>query len=93
MVAELTCRAGVRTAGYARLGTARARDVLPPGRRISWPALNQIVCALRFFNGVTLGQAAVPERIAYAREPSRLPVVLSPDEVVRFLEASKAAPR
>jgi integrase/recombinase XerD len=24
---------------------------------ISWPALNQIVCALRFFYGVTLGQA------------------------------------
>jgi hypothetical protein len=23
---------------------------------ISWPALNQIVCALRFFYGVTLGQ-------------------------------------
>jgi integrase/recombinase XerD len=54
---------------------------------ISWPAVNQIVCALRFFYGVTLGQAIVPERIAYAREPSKLPVVLSTDEVVRFLEA------
>ena len=54
---------------------------------ISWPALNQIVCALRFFYGVTLGQATVPESIAYAREPSKLPVVLSADEVVRFLEA------
>src|SRR5262252_422693 len=53
---------------------------------ISWPALNQIVCALRFFYGVTLGQDTVPERIAYAREPSKLPVVLSADEVVRFLE-------
>ena len=31
--------------------------------------------------------AEVPERIAYAREPRRLPVVLSADEVVRFLEA------
>jgi site-specific recombinase XerD len=29
----------------------------------------------------------VPERIAYAREPSKLPAVLSADEVVRFLEA------
>ena len=37
---------------------------------ISWPGLNQIVCALRFFYGVTLGQATVPERIPYAREPS-----------------------
>ena len=32
---------------------------------ISWPALNQIVCALRFFYGVTLGLDTVPERIAY----------------------------
>ena len=48
---------------------------------ISWPALNQIVCALRFFYGVTLGQDTVAERIAYAREPSQLPVVLSADEV------------
>ena len=54
---------------------------------ISWPALNQIVCALRFFYGVTLGHHTVPERIAYAREPNKLPVVLSADEVVRFLEA------
>jgi site-specific recombinase XerD len=54
---------------------------------ISWPSLNQIVCALRFFYGVTLGQATIPERIAYAREPQKLPVVLSADEVVRFLEA------
>jgi len=54
---------------------------------ISWPSLNQIVCALRFFYGVTLGQATIPERIAYAREPQKLPVVRSADEVVRFLEA------
>ena len=54
---------------------------------MSWPALNQIVCALRFFYGVTLGHDAIPERISYAREPRRLPVVLSTDEVVRFLEA------
>ncbi len=36
---------------------------------------------------MTLGLAEVPERIAYAREPRRLPVVLSADEVVWFLEA------
>ena len=54
---------------------------------ISWPALNQIVCALRFFYGVTLSHGEIPERIPYAREPRKLPVVLSTDEVVRFLEA------
>lgn len=36
---------------------------------ISWPALNQTVCALRFFYGVTLDRAEVPERIVYARTP------------------------
>jgi integrase/recombinase XerD len=53
----------------------------------SWPALNQTVCALRFFYGVTLGHGEIPERIPYAREPHKLPVVLNADEVVRFLEA------
>jgi integrase/recombinase XerD len=54
---------------------------------ISWPALNQTVCALRFFYGVTLGHNEIPERIPYARNPRRLPEVLGADEVVRFLEA------
>jgi integrase/recombinase XerD len=51
------------------------------------PALNQTVCALRFFYGVTLGHGEIPERIPYAREPRKLPVVLNADEVVLFLEA------
>jgi integrase/recombinase XerD len=54
---------------------------------ISWPALNQTVCALRFFYGVTLGHTEIPERIPYARNPRGLPEVLGADEVVRFLEA------
>jgi site-specific recombinase XerD len=45
------------------------------------------VCALRFFYGVTLGRADALERIVAAREPQWLPVVLSSDETVRFLEA------
>jgi site-specific recombinase XerD len=54
---------------------------------ISWASLNQFVAGLRFFYGVTLGCPEIPERITYARQPRRLPVVLSADEVVRFLEA------
>jgi integrase/recombinase XerD len=49
--------------------------------------LNQTVCALRFFYGVTLGYSEIPERIPYARNPRGLPEVLGGDEVVRFLEA------
>ena len=72
-----------------RLGLedVRAFQVHLVSTGLSWPALNQTVCALRFFYGVTLGHTEIPERIAYARSPSTLPTVLSADEVVRFLEA------
>jgi len=72
-----------------RLGLedVRAYQVHLASKGVSWGSLNQAVCALRFFYGVTLGQATIPERIPYAREPRRLPTVLSADEVVRFLEA------
>src|SRR3954470_22598002 len=53
----------------------------------SWSHINQAVCALRFFYGVTLGWTDAFERIVAAREPQKLPVVLSADEIARFLEA------
>ena len=72
-----------------RLGLedVRAFQVHLVSQDISWPALNQTVCALRFFYGVTLDRGEIPERITYARTPRKLPVILSADEVVRFLEA------
>ena len=76
-----------RSPEHLDLEDVRAFQVHLVATGISWPALNQTVCALRFFYGVTLGHAEIPERIPYAREPRKLPVVLSADEVVRFLEA------
>lgn len=72
-----------------RLGLedVRAFQVHLVSSGLSWPALNQTVCALRFFFGVTLGHAEIPERIAYARTPAKLPTILNGDEIVRFLEA------
>jgi integrase/recombinase XerD len=72
-----------------RLGLedVRAFQVHLVSSGLSWPALNQTVCALRFFFGVTLGHDEIPERIAYARTPSRLPAILNGDEIVRLLEA------
>jgi len=72
-----------------RLGLedVRAYQVHLASKGVAWGSLNQVVCALRFFYGVTLGQATIPERIAYARAPRKLPTVLSGDEVVRFLES------
>jgi len=49
-----------------RLGLedVRAFQVYLVPQGISWPALNQTVCALRFFYGVTLNRGEIPERIA-----------------------------
>lgn len=69
------------------LEDVRAFQVYLVSQGISWPALNQTVCALRFFYGVTLDRAEIPERIVYARTPRKLPAILSAGEVVRFLEA------
>jgi site-specific recombinase XerD len=53
----------------------------------AWSTVNQTVCALRFFYGVTLGRERMPKHLAYAHEPSKLPVVLSASEIARFLAA------
>src|SRR5260370_3169320 len=53
----------------------------------SWSHINQAACALRFFFGVTMGQQDAFERIVNGREPEKLPPVLAPDEIARFLEA------
>jgi integrase/recombinase XerD len=56
-------------------------------RQMSWGYFNQTMAGLRFFYGVTLDRPELAVRMPYAKEPRRLPVVLSPDEVARFLTA------
>jgi integrase/recombinase XerD len=84
----------VRFSGHFRcppqrlgLEQVRAYQVALVKGGISWSGLNQVVCALRFFYGVTLGRGELPEHIPHAKEPRKLPVVLSTDEVVRFLQS------
>src|SRR6266852_2450706 len=48
------------------------------------PTINQTISTLRF----TLGRPDLVERTAFVREPRKLPVVLSPEEVVRLLDAA-----
>jgi len=55
---------------------------------VAAPSLNATVTALRFFFAVTLGRSEITERMPFVREPRKLPVVLSPEEVARFLEAA-----
>jgi integrase/recombinase XerD len=73
----------------ARLGPedVRAFQVHLVSQGVAWASLNQTVCALRFLFGVTLGRKEMLELVAYARTPRKLPVVLSGEEVVRFLAA------
>jgi integrase/recombinase XerD len=52
------------------------------------PRLNHTVSALRFFFRVTLKQPAIIEYTQFVREPRKLPVVLSPEEVARLLNAA-----
>ncbi len=51
-------------------------------------SMNSAVSALRFFFGVTLGRGDAEVGTTTVREPRRLPVVLSPEEVARLLNAA-----
>jgi len=57
-------------------------------RGVGVPTVNQTVSTLRFFFKVTLARPDLVERTAFVREPRKLPVVLSPEEVVRLLDAA-----
>src|ERR1700680_4015553 len=56
--------------------------------RAGAPIINSTVSALRFFFTVTLGRAAAARHLTFVHEPRKLPVVLSPEEVARLLEAA-----
>lgn len=51
----------------------------------SWSLFNQIVCALRFMYRVTLRSPFAVEMLPHGKDPRRLPVILSPEEVLAFL--------
>src|SRR5580765_6457178 len=52
------------------------------------PKINATVSALRFFFNVTLDRPELAKHLSFMREPRKVPVVLSPEEVARFLEAA-----
>lgn len=54
-------------------------------KKTSWSQFNQSVCALRFLYNVTLERGWPIERLPYGKKPKRLPVVLSQEQVLRFL--------
>jgi integrase/recombinase XerD len=52
------------------------------------PTINSTVTALRFFFSVTVDRVGVTKPLTFVAEPRKIPVVLSPEEVARFLEAA-----
>ena len=60
---------------------------LVTGEKASWTKFNQTVCALRFLYQTTLGRDWAVTHIPYAKQPKKLPVVLSVEEIGGFFVA------
>jgi integrase/recombinase XerD len=56
-------------------------------KKVSWSTFNQSVCALRFLYGTTLGRKDDVPRLPFGKKPKRIPIVLSRDEVLKFLQS------
>jgi integrase/recombinase XerD len=55
---------------------------------IGAPSVNSAVSALRFFFSITLDRPEVTKLLTFVAELQKTPVVLSPEEVRRFLDAT-----
>jgi integrase/recombinase XerD len=74
----------------ARLGPEHIRGYLLhliQEQHVSWSYYNQARCALQFLYRITMGQEWVVEDVVCPKQPRKLPVVLSLQEVARFLGA------
>jgi len=56
-------------------------------RKLAPSSISIAVSALRFLYKVTLKQPWAPDEIPMPKKPFKLPVILSPEEVMRFLES------
>lgn len=72
------------------LGPAEIHDwqlYLKDVKQVSWSAFNVDMCGLRFFYRYVVERAAVVPRLSFMRKAKALPVIPSPEEVCRFLDA------
>jgi site-specific recombinase XerD len=56
-------------------------------RHLAWSSSNQARCALQFLYRVTLGRHGVVAQVTCPKTPKTVPVVLSLEEMARFLDA------
>ena len=76
----------------SRLSGSTPKISAPPAflaheKKASWSRFNQTVCALRFLYCHTLHKDWTIQHIPFPRKESKLPEVLSPEEVSRLLAA------
>ncbi len=57
-------------------------------KHVGVSTINAAVSALRFFFTATLDRPEMGRHLCVAHEPRKIPVVLSPEEVARFIEAA-----
>ena len=72
------------------MGPEQIRDYqvhLVEGRKLAPSSISIAVSALRFLYKVTLKQPWAVDDIPMPKQPFKLPVILSPEEVMRFLES------
>ena len=77
-----------RSPDQARAEDLRGYQLHLASSGVAVPSQNATVTALRFFFTVTLARGEVTDRMPFVREPRKLPVVLSPEEVARLLQAA-----
>jgi integrase/recombinase XerD len=73
------------------LGTPEIRAYLlylTHDKHVSASTYNQYLCALKFLYRITLGREWGLDGLARTRRQTKLPVVLSLEEVTRFLQAT-----
>jgi len=57
-------------------------------RKLSWSSVNVAASALKFFFRVTVKHKEAEFSVPGPRQPQRLPEILSPEEVMRLIEAA-----
>ena len=82
------CRYCGRTPGELTFEDVRLYQLHLTRRGLAPASINGAMVALRFFFRVTLKRPEAIDYIPIVRQPQQLPVVLTPDEVARLLQAA-----
>jgi integrase/recombinase XerD len=90
-VKKLACFLGGRSPGTATAEELRAFQLHLSKTGTNPPTMNATVTALRFFFKTTLDRPETTRHLVFVHEPRKLPRVLSPEDVLRLLEAAPNA--